>query len=178
METNESNFKWIGTILYHFNILIIKIILEKSFYHWKSSGSSVTFNFVECNDIAEKLSKWKVNWWVVFHVFCLKATVLWMTEQESTFLQWQEWLLADKNSPWHWWLVLSLLDSERSAFPFPWNSPSMLNSLTAQNKQGTEHFWKIKIYTYFLKKGQLRCIKYQSICLWKYRALCCDKLLT
>lgn len=31
MKTNENNLKWIGTFLYHFNILIIKIILKKLF---------------------------------------------------------------------------------------------------------------------------------------------------
>lgn len=43
----------------HFNILIIKIIFKKAFYHQKTSGSSANFNFVEFNDIAEELAKSK-----------------------------------------------------------------------------------------------------------------------
>lgn len=59
MKTNENNLKWIGTFLYHFNILIIKNNIKKAFYHWKNSESSANFNFVGFNDIAEKLAKSK-----------------------------------------------------------------------------------------------------------------------
>lgn len=59
MKTNENNLKWIGTFLYHFNILIIKIILKKLFTTEKNSESSANFNFVGFNDIAEKLAKSK-----------------------------------------------------------------------------------------------------------------------